>query len=212
MPKRNSKSSAPAVLLPPHPWSLHYDLIAIGASAGGLNALIEVLRPIVADFPPIVIVQHLDPVHKSHLAELLARKTGKLVKEAEHGEPILGAHVYVGPPDEHLLVGPGKIQLAHSQLVHFSRPSIDLLFESVAGMYGSRAIAVVLSGSNRDGATGIRAIREAGGTTVAQDPTTAGFRQMPEAAIETGCVDFVAAVEELGKILNRLCSGERIRL
>lgn len=194
----------------PHSWTLHYDVIAIGASAGGLNALINVLRPLVADFPPVVIVQHLDPMHKSHLAELLARKTGKLVKEAEHGEPILGAHVYVGPPDEHLLVGPGKIQLVHSQLVHFSRPSIDLLFESVAGMYGARSIGVILSGSNRDGATGIRAIREAGGTTIAQEPVTAGFRQMPEAAIETGCVDFVAPVEEVGKLLNRLCNGEKI--
>lgn len=186
-------------------------MIAIGASAGGLNALIDVLRPVVTDFPPMVIVQHLDPLHKSHLAELLARKTGKLVKEAEHGEPILGAHVYVGPPDEHLLVGPGKIQLVHSQLVHFSRPSIDLLFESIAGMYGSRSIAVVLSGSNRDGATGIRAIREAGGTTIAQEPATASFRQMPEAAIETGCVDFVVPIEEVGRMLNRLCNGEKIR-
>ncbi len=196
----------------PHPWSLHYDVIAVGASAGGLNALIDLLRPIVSEFPPVVIVQHLDPAHKSHLAELLARKTGKFVKEAEHGEPILGAHVYVGPPDEHLLVGPGKIQLAHSQLVHFSRPSIDLLFESVAGMYGSRSIGVVLSGSNRDGSSGIRAIREAGGTTVAQEPATADFRIMPEAAIETGCVDFVAPVDELGKLLNRLCNGEKIRV
>jgi two-component system chemotaxis response regulator CheB len=191
---------------------LHYDVIAIGASAGGLNALIGLLRPVVADFPPVVIVQHLDPTHKSQLAELLARKTGKVVKEAEHGEPILGAHVYVGPPDEHLLVGPGKIQLVHSQLVHFSRPSIDLLFESVAGMYGSRAIGVVLSGSNRDGATGIRALREAGGTTLAQDPATADFRAMPEAAIATGCVDFVMPLADLGKTLNRLCSGEKIRV
>ena len=211
MPKRNSKPAPAVASAPPHSWSLHYDVIAIGASAGGLNALIDVLRPVVADFPPVIIVQHLDPMHKSHLAELLARKTGKLVKEAEHGEPILSAHVYVGPPDEHLLVGPGKIQLVHSQLVHFSRPSIDLLFESIAGMYGSRAIGVVLSGSNRDGATGIRAIREAGGTTVAQDPATAPFRQMPEAAIDTGCVDFVVPVDELGKMLNRLCNGEKIR-
>jgi two-component system chemotaxis response regulator CheB len=210
VPKRNSKPPAQAVALPPRTWSLHYDVIAIGASAGGLNALVDVLRPVVSDFPPILIVQHLDPMHKSHLAELLARKTGKLVKEAEHGEAILAAHVYVGPPDEHLLVGPGKIQLVHSQLVHFSRPSIDLLFESVAGMYGSRSIAVVLSGSNRDGATGIRAIREAGGTTIAQEPITAGFRVMPEAAIETGCVDFVVAISEMGKMLNRLCNGEKI--
>jgi two-component system, chemotaxis family, protein-glutamate methylesterase/glutaminase len=207
VPKRKPKSSAAASL---HRWSLHYDVIAIGASAGGLNALIDVLKPIVSDFPPILIVQHLDPMHKSHLAELLARKTAKLVKEAQHGEPLLGAHVYVGPPDEHLLVGPGKIQLVHSQLVHFSRPSIDLLFESVAGMYGSRSIGVVLSGSNRDGATGIRAIREAGGTTIAQDPATADFPIMPTAAIDTGCVDFVVPVIDLGRTLNRLCNGEKI--
>ncbi len=212
MPKRNSKPSGTLAPLPSRPWSLHYDVIAVGTSAGGLNALIELLRPIVAEFPPVVVVQHLDPSHKSHLAELLARKTGKYVKEAEHGEPILGARVYVGPPDEHLLVGPGKIQLAQSQLVHLSRPSIDLLFESVAGMYGSRAIGVVLSGSNRDGSTGIKAIREAGGTTVAQEPATADFRIMPQAAIETGCVDFVVPVDELGKLLNRLCNGEKIRV
>lgn len=212
MPKHNSRPASLSPRLRAHSWTLHYDVIAIGASAGGLNALIGLLRPVVADFPPVVIVQHLDPTHKSQLAELLARKTGKVVKEAEHGEPILGAHVYVGPPDEHLLVGPGKIQLVHSQLVHFSRPSIDLLFESVAGMYGSRAIGVVLSGSNRDGATGIRAIREAGGTTLAQDPATADFRAMPEAAIATGCVDFVMPLADLGKTLNRLCSGEKIRV
>lgn len=207
MPKRNSKASG--VVSPPHRWNSHFDVIAIGASAGGFNALIEVLRPIGEDFPPVLIVQHLDPMHKSHLAELLARKTAKLVKEAEHGEPILGNHVYVGPPDEHLLVGPGKVQLAHSQLVHFCRPSIDLLFESVAGMYGSRAIAVVLSGSNRDGASGIKAVREAGGTTVVQAPETADFRVMPDAAVQTGCVDFVVAVSDLGKLLNRLFKGEK---
>ena len=207
MPKRNTKVAA----LSAESWNLHYDVIAVGASAGGLNALIEVLRPMRSDFPPMLIVQHLDPRHESHLAELLERKTGKHVKEAEHGEPLLPAHVYVGPPDQHMLVGPGKIQLAHSQLVHFSRPSIDLLFESVAGMYGSRSIGLVLTGSNRDGATGIRAIREAGGTTLVQDPATADFRPMPEAAIQTDCVDFVVPIGDLAKTLDRLCSGEKIR-
>ncbi len=207
MSKRNTKVAEVSA----ERWNLHYDVIAVGASAGGLNALIEVLRPMRSDFPPMLIVQHLDPRHESHLAELLQAKTGKHVKQAQHGEPILPAHVYVGPPDEHMLVGPGKIQLAHSQLVHFSRPSIDLLFESVAGMYGSRSIGLVLSGSNRDGATGIRAIREAGGTTLAQDPATADFRPMPEAAIQTDCVDFVVPIGDLAKTLDRLCSGEKIR-
>ncbi len=85
-----------------------YDLVAIGASAGGLTALTEVLRPMMEDAPAILVVQHLDPTHKSHLAEVIARKTAKQVKQAEHGEPILPGFVYVAPPDEHLLVGPGN--------------------------------------------------------------------------------------------------------
>src|SRR5262249_30411394 len=124
---------------------------------------------------------------------------------------ILPGFVYIAPPDEHLLVGPGKIQLAHSQLVHFSRPSIDLLFESVAGMYGSRSIGVILSGSNRDGAVGIRAIKEAGGATIAQDPASAEFRTMPQAAISTGCVDIVVSILKLADVLKDLCEGRRTR-
>ncbi len=194
---------------PAKPWT--YELIAIGASAGGLLALTEILRPMPQEMPGIVVVQHLDPLHKSHLAPLLAKKTGKQVKEAEHGEAILPGVIYIAPPDEHLLVGVGKIQLAHSQLVHFSRPSIDLMLESVAGMYGSRSIAVILSGSNSDGAMGTRAIHEAGGATMAQDPATAEFRIMPQAAIDTGCVEFIVPIQEMGEALVKLCRGERLQ-
>jgi two-component system chemotaxis response regulator CheB len=162
-------------------------------------------------FPAVVVVQHLDPTHESHLAALLAKKTAKSVKQAEHSELIVPGVVYIAPPDEHLLVGPGKIQLAHTQLVHFSRPSIDLLFESVAGIYGSRSIAVILTGSNTDGAVGIRAVREAGGTTVAQDPKTADFPVMPRAAIETGCVDYSVNLNEIGGLIMKLCNGEQVR-
>ena len=207
MARRNNNSREPVASAA----NWRYDIIAIGASAGGLQALTEVLRPLPPDFPGIVVVQHLDPSHKSHLASLLTRKTDKQVKQAQHGEPILPGIVYIAPPDEHLLVGPGKIQLAHSQLVHFSRPSIDLLFESVAGMYGSRSIGVVLSGSNRDGAVGIRAIKEAGGTTVVQDPASAEFRVMPQAAVATGCVDFVTVIANLGNVLKELCAGNRVQ-
>lgn len=188
-----------------------YDLIAVGASAGGLGALTEMLRPLPLSFPGIVVVQHLHPAHKSHLASLLTSKTSKRVKQAEHGEPILPGLVYIAPPDEHLLVGPGKIQLAHSQLVHFSRPSIDLLLESVAGLYGSRSIGVILSGSNRDGAVGIRAIKEAGGTTIAQDPATCEFKSMPQAAISTGCVDFIVSIGAMADLLKKLCQGTKVR-
>ena len=94
--------------------------------------------------------------------------------------------------------------------MHFSRPSIDLLFESVAGMYGSRCVGVVLSGSNKDGAVGIRAIKEAGGTTVVQDPVSAEFRVMPQAAISTGCVDVVVSISHLGETLKNLCEGRQV--
>jgi two-component system chemotaxis response regulator CheB len=139
------------------------------------------------------------------LAPLLAQKTALRVKQAEHGEPLLPGVAYIAPPDEHLLVGPGKVQLVHSQLVHFSRPSIDLLFESVAGTYGSRSIGVVLTGSGRDGSAGTRAIKEAAGTTIVQDPDHSEFRIMPDAAVATGCVDLVLPVSEIGATLVQLC-------
>ena len=188
---------------------LRYQVVAIGASAGGLPALSAVLSGIDGQFPAIVIVQHLDPRHKSQMAELLSRKARKAVKEAEHGEPIIPGHVYIGPPDEHLLVSRGKIQLAHSRLMRFSRPSIDLLFGSVAAVYGERAIGVILSGSNRDGADGMAAIKSAGGIRMAQEPATAEYRIMPQAAIDTGCVDLVVPLEQMGKAITNLLEKGR---
>jgi two-component system chemotaxis response regulator CheB len=183
-----------------------YDIVAMGASAGGLKALNEVLHVLPRNFPcSIVVVQHLAPHHKSWMADLLGRSSRVKVKQAEHGEILLPGTVYTAPPDEHLLVGPGKVQLAHTQLVRFSRPSIDLLFESVAGMYGSRSIGVILSGSGKDGAEGIRTIKESGGITMAQAAETAEFPPMPQAAIETGCVDFILRLEEIGSKLVELC-------
>jgi two-component system, chemotaxis family, protein-glutamate methylesterase/glutaminase len=185
------------------------DLIAIGASAGGLLALLKIVPTVEPDGPAILIVQHLDPRHKSQIPGLLARRTRARVKEAEDGEPISRGTIYVGPADEHLLVSGGKIQLAHSRLVRFSRPSIDVMFASVAATYGSRAIGVILSGSNRDGADGIAAIKSAGGTTVVQSPETAEYRVMPQAAIDTGCVDHVVPLDTMGKTLSLLSRGQR---
>jgi two-component system chemotaxis response regulator CheB len=151
-----------------------------------------------------VVVQHLDPRHESQMASLLTKKTNKHVTEANRGERILPGRVYIGPPDEHLLVSRGRIQLAHSRLVRFSRPSIDMMFGSVAAVYGEKAIGVILSGSNRDGADGVAAIKSAGGITLAQDPATAEYRVMPQAAIDTGCIDFVVPLDQMGATLNRL--------
>lgn len=180
------------------------ELIAIGASAGGLPALLRIVSNLEPGGPAILIVQHLDPRHKSQIPQLLARRTAVHVKEAEDGEPISRGTIYVGPADEHLLVSGGRIQLAHSRLIRFSRPSIDVMFASVAATYGDRAAGVILSGSNRDGADGISAIKRAGGTTFAQSPETAEYRVMPQAAIDTGCVDRVVALDKMGKALSRL--------
>ncbi|PYV84122.1 MAG: chemotaxis protein CheB [Acidobacteria bacterium] len=183
---------------------LECELIAIGASAGGLTALSQLLGDLGPQFPAIVVVQHLDPRHKSQLPGLLSRKTRKPVKQAEDGEPVLPGNIYIGPPDEHVLISKSKIQLAHSRLIRFSRPSIDVMFVSVAATYGDRAIGIILSGSNRDGSDGIAAIKRAGGITIAQDPATAEFRVMPQAAIDTGCVDFVLPLGKMGEALSEL--------
>jgi two-component system, chemotaxis family, protein-glutamate methylesterase/glutaminase len=181
-----------------------YALIAVGASAGGLLALSKLLQELSSDFPPMIVVQHLDPRHKSLMAGLLARKTGKFVKDAEDGEVFKRGTVYICPPDEHVLVRRARIQLAHSRLVRFSRPSIDVLFASVAAVYGKRAIGVILSGSNRDGTDGIAAIKRAGGVTIAQDPTTSEFRTMPQSAIDTGCVDYVLPLDTMGQAISQI--------
>src|SRR5215467_13286713 len=176
-----------------------FDIIAIGSSAGGVEALHAVTRALNGDLDAaVLIVQHLDPRHNSMLAFLLGRHCSLPVRQAGQDEEIVAGTVYVAPPDMHLLVAHGHVELSRSKLVHFTRPSIDLLFESVAGDYGSRAIGVVLTGTGVDGATGLRAIKRMGGTTIVQDPATAAHRGMPQAAFATGCADHVLALEEIG--------------
>jgi two-component system chemotaxis response regulator CheB len=188
------------------PRSPAFDVVAIAASAGGLSALGEVLSALPADFPAaIVIVQHLDPRHRSLMAEILSRRTTLRVKQAEDGDALLPGTVYIAPPDNHLLVnGNGTISLSHSELVHFLRPSADLMFDSVAASYKDRAIAVVLTGSGKDGSLGVEAVKDMGGTVVVQDETSAEFPAMPSAAIETGKVDFVLPLSEISSALVAL--------
>jgi two-component system chemotaxis response regulator CheB len=175
-----------------------FEIVAIGASAGGIEALHSIVGPLPSGLPvAVLIVQHLDPRHKSLLAFLLGRHARVPVKQAVHDEAIAPATIYIAPPDMHLLVANGRLELSHSKLVHFTRPSIDLLFESVAGAYGERAIGVILTGSGIDGATGIRAIKRMGGTTIVQDPATAAHPGMPHAAYATGCIDYRLPLEEI---------------
>ncbi|MEV6558035.1 chemotaxis protein CheB [Nocardia sp. NPDC051756] len=183
-----------------------YAVVAIASSAGGITALFKVLGALPASLPvPVLVVQHLDPRHKTVLAELLSRRTELQVKLAQAGETITPGTVYIAPPNFHLLVEPhGVLALSGSELVHFVRPSADLLFESVAGAYGSRAIACVLTGSGSDGATGVSAVKSRGGTVVAQDPEEAEFKGMPGAAVATGDVDLVVPLDEIAGVIRGL--------
>ena len=155
-----------------------------------------------ADYATVVL--HLDPRHKSLLADLLGRHAHLVVKEAVNGARIEPSTVYIAQPDTHLLVADTHLSLTSSELVHFSRPSVDLLFESVAAAYRDRAIGVILTGSGLDGATGIRAIKERGGTTMVQDPSEASHPSMPSHAYATGCVDFKLPLDDIGPALARL--------
>jgi two-component system chemotaxis response regulator CheB len=180
-----------------------FPVVGVAASAGGLRALTVVLSALPLDFPaPIAIVQHLDPRHPSLMAGILGRATPLMVKEAEEGEALRPGVVFIAPPDRHLLVNAsGILTLTRTELVHFVRPSADLLFESLAASFHARAVAVVLTGSGSDGALGLRAVRKMGGRTIAQDEATSEFFGMPDAAIRMGVVDVILPLERIGPAL-----------
>ena len=188
-----------------------FGIVAIASSAGGIVALGRVLGGLPAGLTvPVVVVQHLDPRHESVIAEVLSRRARLKVKLAEADERAEPGFVYIAPPNRHLLVGQqGTLTLSSSALVHFLRPSADLLFESVAGAYGSGAIACVLTGTGSDGAMGVRAVKSRGGTVIVEDPETAEFRGMPEAALATGSVDFVLPINEIATVLTGLVEAGR---
>jgi two-component system, chemotaxis family, protein-glutamate methylesterase/glutaminase len=188
-----------------------YDLVAIAASAGGLRAIMRILQMLPPDFPAAVaVVQHLDPHHPSMMVHILGRQTDMRVLQAANDLPISANTVYVAPPDHHMLVNPDRtISLSHANLVHFVRPSADLLFESAAATLHERVIAVVLSGTGMDGSLGVKAIDKMGGVVIAQDEATSEFFGMPGAAIQTGVVDSVLPLDAIAPlIMDLITDGE----
>jgi two-component system, chemotaxis family, protein-glutamate methylesterase/glutaminase len=162
------------------------EAVVIGASAGALGALSVILPALPAGFRlPLIVVVHVPSDKRSMLAELFQAKCRIPVREAEDKEPINPGTVYFAPSDYHLLVETEKsLSLSSDEPVLFSRPSIDVLFESAADSYGAALIAIILTGANQDGAKGMRAVAEAGGITLVQNPDGAFASAMPEAAIE----------------------------
>lgn len=183
-------------------------VIAMAASAGGLKALSVILGGLPADFPAaIAIVMHLSPCHKSLLAEILSSRSLLKVQQAQTGDILCHASVFVAPPNHHMsVVKGGRIELssADAEKVHFARPSAEPLFASVAEVYQRHAVAVVLTGGDGDGSFGVQIIKENGGRVIAQNRTTSQDFSMPQTSIATGDVDFILPLDEIAPMLIEL--------
>jgi two-component system, chemotaxis family, protein-glutamate methylesterase/glutaminase len=185
-----------------------YDVIVVGTSWGGLDAVSRLLDELHDDVhEPIVVVQHRSADSKGEaLASLLATHTRRTVCDPDDKTALEPDHVYLGPPDYHVLLENGHIALSTDAPVQFARPSIDVLFESAADQYGAGAIGIVLTGASADGAVGLARIKDRGGVTIVQDPDTSLRRTMPDAAIAATAADAILPLEEIPKFLYGLCA------
>ena len=190
---------------PVRPRGLH-KAVVIGVSAGGLDVLGRLLPLIPASFPlPVIVVQHLHPLQDRSFLEILGRSCALVVREAEEKEKALPGVVYFAPPNYHLMLeSDATFSLSVDEKVNYSRPSMDVLFETAAEAFGPGLIGIILTGAGRDGAVGLRRIKENGGTTIVQDPATAQFPIMPMAAMEETKVDHVMNIEEIARFLSGL--------
>lgn len=186
-----------------------YGVVVIGVSAGGMNALSILIPSLPQDFPlPVVVVQHLHVDSVGFLDEFLEDASSLRVKEADDKEPLRPGTVYVAPADYHLLIEEiGMLSLSVDDPLNYSRPSIDVLFDSAAGVFGNEAIGIILTGANADGSQGLKRIKAGGGLAIVQDPATAEAEAMPRAAIQATSVDHVLGLNEIGPFLVSYCVG-----
>ena len=183
-------------------------VVALGASAGGLDALQRSVAALGADFPlAIVVVVHIPAASRSLLADIIARRTALSVTPARDGEPLQGRHIFVAPPDRHVLVTADRLVLDRGPKENGARPAIDPLFRSLAHGWGSRGLAVVLSGALADGASGAAAMAAAGGTVLVQDPADAVVASMPEAALRAVPSARALAAGDIGAALVAFAEG-----
>ena len=182
------------------------EAVVIGASAGGVEALSEILPALPATFrPALLIVLHLPRERPSLLVEIYEKRCALPVREADDKEPVEPGTVYFAPPDYHMLVEKSRqIALSTDEPVHFSRPSVDVLFESAADAYGKRLLGIILTGANEDGAAGLHAIHRAGGVTVVQQPDSAKVPLMVVSALQRNPADFVLPLPEIAELLKGL--------
>lgn len=186
-----------------------YEAVVIGTSAGGLQALSGILSRLPARYPiPLVVVQHRARDSQYLLEEILQSKCSIPIRQANEKEKAKGNAVYFAPPDYHLMIETDRtFSLSLDLPVRFSRPSIDVLFESAAHCYGDKLIGIILTGANDDGAAGIAAIAGCGGLTIAQNPNEAAFPYMVQASINTKSVGYVWSLATIGNFLLNVCKG-----
>jgi two-component system chemotaxis response regulator CheB len=185
-----------------------FGIVVVGTSIGGLRALQTLLSGLPDDFPvPVVVVQHRGKDSETGLCDFLARSSRLPISEPDDKEAIMPGRAYLAPRDYHLLVENGTFALSTDAPVSFARPSIDVLFESVADEYKEDVIGIILTGANRDGARGLAAIKMQGGLTLVEDPASAACREMPDAAIAGTEVDRVLVLAEIGPFLGKLCNS-----
>ena len=184
-------------------------VIGIAASAGGLAALSTLIGALRPDLnAAILILQHLSPDYPSHLADILGRRTRLEVKEAARHDRLRQGVILTAPPGLHLLISPeGIVSFSHRPPVNHVRPAADRLFESIAESFGPRSIAVVLTGTGRDGAKGAQIVKRVGGIVIVQDEATSEFFGMPGAAIKAGLVDRILPLEDIAPALEALTGG-----
>jgi two-component system chemotaxis response regulator CheB len=201
-------------MTPPETLAKRIQGIVIGTSAGGVEALSLLLPALPARMRAAVfIVLHLPRERSSLLVEIFSGCCALTVREGQDKEPVAPATVYFAPPDYHMLLDQGpQIVLSADDAVNFSRPSIDVLFESAADIYADRLMGIVLSGGNDDGAAGLEAVRQAGGFTVVQRPDSAQSPFMPVAAIRRGTPDLVLSLEEIAALLATLDSDGTVQI
>jgi two-component system chemotaxis response regulator CheB len=187
------------------------DIVVIGASAGGVEALTRLFARLPPGLPAeIAVVLHLSPTSASALPSVLARVTPMTVLAAANDTAFEPGRVYVGIPDRHLLFMDHAIGLSRDAKEHFHRPAVDPLFRSAAKVYGARVVGVILSGAGSDGVLGAEAIKAAGGIVLAQDPAEARQSSMPRAVIARNLVDAVLSIERLAVALVKLAAADVI--
>jgi two-component system chemotaxis response regulator CheB len=185
------------------------DIIVVGASAGGVEALTTLVGDLPADLPAAVfIVLHMGPHSSTALPRILARRTDLPVDHPRDGDPVEPKRIYVAVPDSHLVLNRGRVQVANGPKENGHRPAVDILFRSAAAAYGPRVVGVVLSGTRDDGTAGLRAIHDRGGVAVVQDPEEALFSGMPRSALVGDHPDYVLPVGEMGELLVKLARHE----